>query len=288
LPFNISEEQITQLPESSGVYIFYDKEQMPLYVGKSINIKDRVLSHFSSNHSVSREIKISKEIYSIETRKTAGELGALLLESTLIKKMQPLHNRLLRNAYKLIVLKSGMTENGYKKLYWETLCEIDTQNLDNVMAIFKNEKQAKEFLRGLSEYYFLCDKLIGLEKTSTACFSHKLGKCRGACIEKENSAFYNLRFEEAFYKTRIKRWPFDGPIIIREKDSEREVGYILDNWCYKGTVNVYDQEISSTNDENLTFDYDTYKILNRFLTNPKNKRSIILMKDFQKYTSTYI
>jgi DNA polymerase-3 subunit epsilon len=288
LPLNISEEQISNLPESSGVYIFYDRENMPLYIGKSINLKDRVLSHFAENHTSSKEIKISKDICSIETFKTTGELGALLLESTLIKKMQPLHNRLLRNAYKLIVLKSALTDDGYKRLYWETLNTIDTESLENVMAVFKNEKQAKEFLRGLSDFYFLCDKLTGLEKTSTGCFSYKLGKCKGACIKKENPTFYNLRFDEAFFKTKIKKWPYDGPIIIKEKDTEKEVGYVLDNWCYKGTVNVFDQEISYNHNDDLLFDYDTYKILNRFLANPKNRRSVMLMKDMTKYENNYM
>src|SRR4029078_9813039 len=80
LPINLASEVLESLPESSGVYIFYGEDNYPLYVGKSVNIKDRVLSHFSNDHSSLTDLQISQEIKRIETIKTAGELGALLLE----------------------------------------------------------------------------------------------------------------------------------------------------------------------------------------------------------------
>lgn len=108
-PINITEEILDSLPESSGVYIFYNKDDAPLYIGKSKNIRTRVLSHFSSSKKISLDMKIAQDISRIEVIETAGELGALLLEATLIKKVQPLYNRQLRYASKLLALRKVTT-----------------------------------------------------------------------------------------------------------------------------------------------------------------------------------
>src|SRR3989344_5971444 len=85
-PLNIDPEIMANLPEAPGVYIFYGARGMPLYIGKSINIKERVMSHFSADKDSPTEAKIAQQIESIDTIQTAGELGALFLESQLIKK----------------------------------------------------------------------------------------------------------------------------------------------------------------------------------------------------------
>ncbi len=84
LPAGISEDDINNLPDSPGVYIFYDAQNTPLYVGKSINIKERVLSHFTSDHTSTKEMSLCSQVERIETLTTSCELGALLNESYLI------------------------------------------------------------------------------------------------------------------------------------------------------------------------------------------------------------
>ena len=79
-------------------------------IGKSINIRDRVKSHFSRDYLSPRDLNISRQIKSIEFHKTAGELGALFLESLLIKKLQPVYNRKLRLSRKLIAVKKTEIE----------------------------------------------------------------------------------------------------------------------------------------------------------------------------------
>ncbi len=217
LPIGISENMLDSLPESPGVYIFYNKEGAALYIGKSKNIRNRVLNHFSSSKDNSIDQKIAQDITSIETLETAGELGALLLESTLIKKHQPLLNRLLRYSSKLIALRKVQKDNSYHLVSVDTLQELPFEEMENIIGIFKSNRELKDFLMLLAKEYNLCLKLLGLEKTKSACFYSHLGRCLGACINKENYLKYNLRFEEAFYKTKIKRWPFPSAIAIKEK-----------------------------------------------------------------------
>ncbi len=105
IPPTLNPKEIEELPENHGVYIFYDSKDAPLYIGKSINIKKRVQSHFSASSRETKEMKIFQNVARIETMVTPGELGALLLESEMIKKLLPIHNRRLRKTRHIVILK---------------------------------------------------------------------------------------------------------------------------------------------------------------------------------------
>jgi len=67
-------------------------------VGKSLNLKDRILSHFSAQSREFKEHRLAQNLTAIDTLPTAGDLHAQLLESSLIKSLKPLFNRQLRYA----------------------------------------------------------------------------------------------------------------------------------------------------------------------------------------------
>ncbi len=263
VPLNISPKVLDDLPETCGVYIFYGQDGAPLYIGKSLNIKDRVLSHFSGDYLSSIDMKISQTIKNIETITTAGELGALFLESTLIKKYQPLYNRKLRQAYKLLAATKIRNEKNYNFVKVTNLDEVDVKNLSDVIGVFRSEKQLKNTLYELADDHNLCHKLMGLEKTQKTCFAYHLGKCFGACGGSENYLKYNLRFDEAFYKHKIKSWPYQGPITIKEKGDSEEI-FLIDKWCYLGSWKGENDSYRSLKKDYI-FDYDTYRILIRYL-----------------------
>jgi|SRR3989338_8024829 len=269
VPLNIAKEELDNLPESTGVYIFYDRKGMPLYIGKSINIRDRVKSHFSRDYLSPRDLNISRQIKSIEFHKTAGELGALFLESLLIKKLQPVYNRKLRLSRKLIAVKKTESSKGIYTFNIAEVSSINTDDLENLLRIFRSKSQAQDFLYTLAYEFQLCPKFLGLEKSDTACFSYHLNKCRGICLDKENKLKYNLRFLEAFTKYRIKPWPFAGPIMIKEEAEDGE-SFLIDYWCLLD---------GNHKKENYTFDYDAYKILYRFLSDTSNLRKVTTLKE---------
>lgn len=272
IPLGIAQDILDDLPQSPGVYIFYGENGMPLYIGKSVNVHDRVLSHFSSDHISSTEMKIAQQVTDIETYPTAGELGALFLESTLIKKHMPLFNRKLRNAKKLIALKKTLSSQGYHTIEETDAHEVTIDDLEKIVGIFTSKKQIKDFLYELSKTYGLCPKLFALEKGKGECFSYHLEQCRGACIGKVSTLQYNLKFDEAFYKHRIKPWPFRGPILIKEK-GELQEHFVVDKWCLIGSLKSEHDALSDLQQE-YQFDYDTYKILRSYLRAEKNFRNI--------------
>lgn len=271
VPLAITQDMLDTLPETPGVYIFYGDDGAPLYIGKSVNIRDRVLSHFSSDHLSSTDMKISQQIKSIETIPTAGELGALFLESTLIKQHQPLFNRVLRYAHKLIALRKIQTPDGYLTVEAVDAHSVDVQGLENIIGIFKSRKQVKDFLYMLSKEYGLCHKLLGLEKGKGCCFSYHLGQCFGACLGNISALKYNLKFDEAFFKHRIKPWPFAGPVVIKEK-GESEEHFVVDKWCLVGSMKS-DADLENLQKE-YAFDFDTYKILLRYLKSQRKLSNI--------------
>ena len=279
LPADINEDDIDELPESPGVYMFYDKRGAPLYIGKSINIRDRVLSHFSSDHLAAKEMKISQNLAAIEHIETAGELGALLQEARLIKKRLPIYNHRLRRYDSLSTIQwDASNENSIPKII-----SADTLNpgsISNHYGLFKTNKKAKDTLRKLAKEHQLCEKQFGVEKGKGACFAYQLKNCKGVCVGKESLLQHQIRIMQALQPLKNKTWPFDGRISVREVSVNRRYTdiHIFENWCYLGTAHDESQlnQLSLFEKEELMFDLDTYKILLKYFRNNKSSDFIYI------------
>lgn len=269
-------EQVDALPESPGVYIFYDKRDTVLYVGKSKNISDRVIAHFSQDTSSTKHINLMREIARIGHIRTTGELGAMLLEAQLVKEFHPRYNAKLQEKKAFIVLTKYNDDNGYLTFKSSTVTSLKDVNTENLLGTFKNKRGVKEYLAEFAKKYSLCPKLLGIEITRGSCFSHKIGRCKGACTGKETSKMYNAKFLIAFIESRqFRPWPYDGPVEVVEKSDEegKWESYIVDRWCLIGKKNSLGDEEKYES----TFDPDYYKIISRYLkgSNPAINRSNI-------------
>jgi DNA polymerase-3 subunit epsilon len=276
LPPQLPKATMDALPQAPGVYIFYNDQGATLYVGKSTNIRTRVLSHFSDDVNTNKEMQLAQHTADIQTIVTTGELSALLKESQLIKQMVPIYNRMLRHKEEL-VLACLVEKEGYPAIALERHGQLKPEQIGQVMAVFPNVRQGREALRGLAKEYQLCHKLLGLQKTGSACFAHHLGTCQGACLAKEDRLVYQLKFDRAFAKLRLQRWPYPGPIMVTETLDDQSTSFILDQWCIVGTVDHQDQALHyQTNSNN--FDLDQYKILRQFLAKPHQGTTIQLLE----------
>ena len=108
---NLSENiksQIKRLPIYCGVYKFFDRKKNLIYIGKAKNLKKRVSSYFTKNHSDKKTLLLVKKIVSIKVITVNTELDALFLENNLIKKYQPKYNVLLKDdkTYPWICIKN--------------------------------------------------------------------------------------------------------------------------------------------------------------------------------------
>lgn len=255
--------QIEELPDAPGVYIFRDDKNTPLYVGKSKNIHERVISHFSQDYASSRELEIVKNTVRIDFIQTAGELGALVEESRLVKTLRPLHNRKLREKQAFVIARKQKDDRGYFTLKTETVSSLEGLNLDDILGVFKNKRSASEAMAHFAKTNNLCEKLCGSDHGKSFCFAYQLGRCRGACIGKEDPRLYNGRFLIAFGATQeFRPWPYPGAVEIIEKNDEEELyeTFVVDGWKLlagqKGEETLVHEE---------GFDIDTYKILSGYL-----------------------
>lgn len=265
LPTHLAPDALDGLPDTPGVYLFYGENDLPLYVGKSVHLRQRVLSHFNSDHKLYKDMRLSQQLHRIEWRETAGETGALLLEAQLIKDLQPIHNRLLRRQRGLCAWR--LQQGTAPVLSFAS--EQDFGCAEGLYGLFSSKRKAEETLRGLAEEHQLCLVMLGLEKRSHAdkpCFAAQLNRCRGACMGKENHALHNARLESALAGLQVKTWPYAGPVGLVEiaEDGNSEV-HVINNWCYLGTAKSEDSLWSMLEQapKRPAFDLDTYKILTK-------------------------
>ncbi len=104
LPPELSECVLDEIPETPGVYLFYGENNTPLYVGKSVNLRSRVLAHFAGDHPSSTSMRIRRQLKRIDWKETAGLLGALLEAARLVKELLPIMNRNLQRNSDLCAL----------------------------------------------------------------------------------------------------------------------------------------------------------------------------------------
>lgn len=272
IPIGIAPELVDDLPESCGVYLFYGENNLPLYIGKSINIRERVLSHFNSDHRSTKEMCLSQELKQIEFIETVGELGALLLESRLIKERQPIYNRQLRRQSQLCSWQIAEQPDTKPLVSLVNQNDIYPELFDQLFGTFRSKRQATEALRQIATESQLCLKLLGLEKGDGPCFASQLKRCNGACIGIEDKKIHHLKLQQALSKHRMKSWPFGSKIAIKEhnKFTGNTDIHIFDQWCHLGTVhNETDYHEMLELKTVFSFDLDTYKLLLKSINSKK-------------------
>jgi DNA polymerase-3 subunit epsilon len=270
LPAHIDRAVVDAIPESPGVYLFYGENDTPLYVGKSVTLRSRVLQHFSDDVRSPREAQIAREIRRIEWRRTGGELGALLVEARLVKELLPVFNRQLRRANDLC----GFAFHG-KGLELVSAEQINAQTLPLLCGVFRSKRSAMDALRGLADAHRLCLRTLGFEKSGKgACFRHQIKRCAGVCAGQESAHVHQARAAAALAGLKTAAWPWRGPIGIVEEDQERETAdiHVVHNWCLLGTAHS-EAEVADLLEgtPRPRFDLDHYKILARHLSRGRTR-----------------
>jgi DNA polymerase-3 subunit epsilon len=264
LPSGIDPALIDDMPESPGVYLFYGDNSLPLYIGKSVNIRARVLSHFSGDHASTKEMRISQEVRHIEWIETAGEFSALLLESRLVKERQPVYNRQLRRERQLCSWRLAQSPAARPLVTLVREDDIDPAATGELFGTFRSKRQAVEVLRQIAETHALCPKLLGLEAGKGGCFAYQLRRCKGVCAGREAPELHYLRLQQALAAHRLKTWPYPGKIGIREHNplTGRTQLHVFEHWCGLGSVeddSGLDTLMNAKSEK--YFDLDTYKLL---------------------------
>ena len=220
---------IESAPTNTGVYYMHRKNGKIIYVGKSKNIKKRLIQHFTNDNKKSKKIQL--EVVSVSYEETGNDLIAQLKESQEIKQLKPIFNHALKNNIFQSQLYSYTDERGYINLRIEKV-QTEKEEEKNIITTFTNYQQGRSFLYKITDEFHLCQKLNHLEKTDGACFNHDLKMCNGACIESETHVNYNLRVQKFIDKSSYE---FDDMLLIDKGRSIQEHSVILiKNGTYRG------------------------------------------------------
>ena len=190
------EIQLKTLPNSPGVYQYYDKEDIILYVGKAKNLKKRVASYFTKNHENAKTRILVNKIVSIKHIVVETETDALLLENNLIKKYQPRYNIMLKDdkTYPWICIK----KERFPRVFMTRRVVKDGSEY---FGPYTNVRTVKVLLDLIRELYPLrtCNYDLSREKIIAekykVCLEYHLGNCNGPCQDFQ---------EEESYKETIK------------------------------------------------------------------------------------
>jgi len=210
---HLTVEDIQKLPEACGTYYFYDENRQLIYIGKSKDIRHRVLSHLG-NTDTRKALEMKQRIHSISYDLTGSELIALLKESKEIKEYKPRYNRAQKRSSSYWGLYTGKDAHGYITFSLKKISESG----DDPVTYFNNKKEARESLTRMVGKHWLCQKLSGLYQTEGACFHHTIRQCNGACIQGEAVSAYNKRAQALLDSLTLDH----GNVLIIDKGRDLE------------------------------------------------------------------
>ena len=206
LPLHLSKEVINKLPSKPGVYYFHDIRNKIIYVGKAVNIKKRVSSHFTLNDPERKRQNLYRNIHNISFVQCASELEALVLESTEIKRLWPKFNYSQKQPaqrYGLYMFEDG---RGYLRI----AIDKKKKNLPPLYS-FNLLHEGQVMLKKMVEEFGLSEKLCFIDKVPlTAVERKEIGK----------PVSYNRKVQRAM-EALDKQLPTFAVVDEGLKDNER-------------------------------------------------------------------
>ena len=201
------EIQLKTLPESPGVYQYFDAKGSIIYVGKAKNVKKRVNSYFTKTHNNHRTRLLVKNINTIEHIVVANEMDALLLENNLIKKHQPRYNVLLKDdkSYPWICIK----KERFPRVFVTRKIIKDGSEYFGPYTSMKTVRTLLDLIKGLfplrnCNYDLSAEKIEA--KKYKVCLEYHLGNCLAPCVDKLTQEHYdtNIKAIRAIIKGNFK------------------------------------------------------------------------------------
>lgn len=272
MPPHISIEDFNKLPTSSGIYLFKDKAEKIIYVGKAKNIQSRVLSHLYSK--TQKSIDQCTATYHLDFVETGNELCALLLEAEYIRKYYPKFNKAQKRPVNTFQIISYVNQRGVLQLALGK-----TKNTTNSVATIYSQVAGLESLMTICETFTLCPKYCSLQTTNQPCSHYKLKDCKGICSGDEAIEVYNKRVQKAlehlgslketFVLKQKGRTPDEAAIILVEQGEYKGIGFI-DN-----DTTIESFEDFSNHITRYQNNYHTTKLIAGFMQKDISEKNII-------------
>lgn len=242
------ELQIQTLPDSPGVYQYFDKEGKILYVGKAKNLKKRVSSYFNKVHDTAKTNVLVKKIVTIKHIVVPTETDALLLENNLIKKLQPRYNVLLRDdkTYPWICIK----KEPFPRIFSTRKMIKDGSEYFGPYTSFKTVHTILDLVKELYPLrtcnYDLSPANIRSGKFKV-CLEYHIGNCKGGCEGYETAENYQNQinaireilkgnFKESLKDFKKLMTDLAMDMRFEEAQKIKEKIEVLENYQAKSTI----------------------------------------------------
>jgi len=263
-PAFLPPEALDEVPAVPGVYSFFGLNAHPIYIGKSVDLRARVSSHFNADYANSTDARLAQEVRRIEWEETAGAIGALLREAELIKTRLPAHNIALRRRAQAVLVE--FDQLGRPRVVRAN--DVPPARLPEMFGPFGSRASARRRLADIASDHTLCMKALRLEARArraapdAPCFNFQLRRCRGCCVGAESASEHAARVAHAVEPLRIPAWPYPGAVALVETNPERqrEDWHVFDRWCWLGSVRTLDAALTLAKESERTFEVDAYRI----------------------------
>ena len=188
LPPHLPKEDIDKLPSVPGIYYFHNSKAKVVYVGKAIDIRKRVSSHFTNNKPGRQKQDFLRDIHHISFTECGNELNSLIMEAVEIKRLWPAHNRAIKRIEYAFGLYMYEDQSGYFRL------AIDKRRkFSSPVYTFNLISEGYSMIKTLISEFNLCPKLCFIQRNNDPCSGLLDKTCNGACGHIESSEDYNLR-----------------------------------------------------------------------------------------------
>ena len=235
LPSHLPAQALEDAPAGPGVYAMLGARGQPLYVGRSSHLRRRLASHFSADPTRERATRLAAETHRLEWRRTAGELGARLLEAQWIRERQPSHNIAQRRVWPWF---ARLPAEGRRAvlLRGDRLAPGEECGL---FGPFGSRAATRAVLAEAASQAGLCLAVLGLERRAPGepCFRRQLGRCAGACVGHVPAGTQWQALAQALAEWRVPPWPASGPVTLREDDPTGATQWhVLWHWRHVGSA----------------------------------------------------
>lgn len=190
-------QELDKLPKSPGVYLMHDSKGGVIYVGKAVNLRNRVRSYFRI--STKKTLKIQKMVSLIDHFDyilTDTELEALVLENNLIKEYSPKYNTLLKDDKTYPYIKVTMGDM-YPRLVFSRSMKKDKSRY---FGPYASAGAVNDMIEFLSKIYHIrtCNKALNGEKAvERPCLNYHMKQCDGPCMGEISPEEYSENIKKA-------------------------------------------------------------------------------------------
>jgi len=218
LPMNLSKSAIMDLPSGPGVYYFHDEKDTIIYIGKAINIKKRVSSHFTHQDADKKRQQFIRTIFKITYQSCATELEAIVLESAEIKKLWPKHNTSQKKPTQKYALYMYQDGRGYQRL----IIDKKKKNIPSLYS-FNLLREGWAMLKKIVHQFDLNEKLCFIDKSRFTNQDYE---------NLESASMYNLKIAKMLEALEQQLPTF--AVVDRGRNEQEKLCLLIERGCFWG------------------------------------------------------